>query len=388
MVFRGFSYRLYPTDDQSEQMLQISSVCRAIWNAALEQRIFHWRNYQARTGDNLNYVTQARELTQLRKELDWVKAVSQTAQQRTLKDLNTAFARFFTGKSGFPKWKAKGKHEAFSHVGREVSIEKINKRWSRVRLPKIGWLKFRRHRELQGSIIEASVVLTPLGWQISFGCKVDTQIADNGLSVGIDRGVAVPLMLSDGTSYALPESIDRLQRRYQRACRDFSRKRRGSVRHAKARRRVAVLKSRQARARKDWAHKTTTDISRRYSHVVVERLRTKNMTARAHLKGVAQKRGLNRSILNIGWHQIETMLTYKCVSTTKVDPAYSSQTCATCGAVDKRSRKSQALFVCTACGHRDNADRNAAVVIHHRGNTPSTEIGRLAVDEVRTSQAA
>ena len=388
MIFRGYTYRLYPTDEQAEQMLRISSVCRAIWNAALEQRICHWRNYQAQTGDNLNFVTQCRELTELRKELDWVRAVSQTAQQRTLKDLDTAFRRYFAGQGGFPKWKAKGKHEAFSHVGREVQVEKINKRWSRVKLPKLGWIKFRRHRDLRGTIAEAAVVLTPLGWQIGFGCKVDAEIADNGLAVAIDRGVAVPLMLSDGTSYALPPNIETIQKRYRRACKAFSRKRRGSKRHAKARRRVAALKSRQARARKHWAHEATTDISRRYGTVVVERLRTKNMTAKARLVGVAQKRGLNRSILNVGWHQTETMLAYKCARVIKVDPAYSSQTCSSCGAVDRRSRENQSRFVCTACGHRDNADRNAAVVILNRGNTPGAEIGRRAVDEARTSQVA
>ncbi len=67
------------------------------------------------------------------------------------------------------------------------------------------------------------------------------------------------------------------------------------------------------------------------------------------------------------------MLAYKVARLVKVDPAYSSQTCASCGIVDSRSRKSQSVFVCTACGHRDNADRNAAVVILNRGNTPGVE---------------
>lgn len=125
---------------------------------------------------------------------------------------------------------------------------------------------------------------------------------------------------------------------------------------------------------------------------MVERLRTKSMTASATGtiaepgRNVAQKRGLNRAILNVGWHQIETMLLYKAHRLVKVNPAFSSQTCASCGTVDSRSRKNQAAFVCTACGHRDNADRNAAVVILHRGNTPGVEPCRWVGDEARTVQ--
>ncbi len=104
--------------------------------------------------------------------------------------------------------------------------------------------------------------------------------------------------------------------------------------------------------------------------------------------GVVRKRGLNRAILNVGWQRIETMLAYKAARFVKVDPAYTSQTCASCGTVDRRSRESQASFVCTACGHRDNADRNAAINILNRGNTPGVEPVRWGGDEARTVQVA
>ena len=333
----------------------------------------YWRRFQAATGNNLNYVTQARELTILRAEIDFVRAVHVTPQQRTLKALDQAYRRAWKGLGGYPKPKKKGVNDSFSFVGREVNVEKINRRWGRVRLPRIGWIKFRLTRPIEGTIREVTVTRTALGWQVSIGCLLDDATPDNGLTVGIDRGVTVPLMLSDGTEYHLPPEIKRHERAIRKAQRTVSRRQRGSKRWAKAQRRVAKLRARQARARKHWAHEVTTDITRRYGGVVVERLRTKNMTrsARGTLEApgrrVAQKRGLNRAILNAGWRQIETMLAYKAARFAKVDPAYSSQTCAPCGAVDSRSRKNQAEFVCTACGHRDNADRNAAVVILDRG---------------------
>jgi putative transposase len=390
MQFRGYTYALRPTAEQAVLFEQFAGICRLVWNLALDQRLNHWRNFQATTGDNLNYVAQARELTKLRAEVDFVRAVPQQSQQRTLKALDEAFRRAWQGKSGYPKFKRKGVSDAFSFNGREIRVKKVNRRWSRVRLPKIGWVKFRDTRPIRGNIVEVAVTRTALEWQVSIGCK----LAEDGPAipgaVGIDRGITVPMMLSDGTSYALPAGVDVLDKRIRKAQRVASRRKRGSARHAKANRRVAKLRARQARIRKHWAHTTTTDICRRHGTVVVERLRTQNMTASvagtiaAPGRNVSQKRGLNRAILNVGWHQIDIMLAYKAGSLIKVNPAYSSQTCGSCGATDSRSRKNQASFVCTSCGHRDNADRNAAVVILNRGNTPGVEPCQWAGNEART----
>lgn len=390
MLHRGFTYRLYPTSEQAVAFVQFAGVCRLVWNLALEQRRDHWRRYQDRTGNNLNYVTQGRELTALRAEFDFIRAVHVTPQQRVLKALDDAFRRAWKGFAGYPKPKKRGVHDSFSFAGRGVTFRKINHRWGSIRLPKIGWVRLRLSRPLQGSITEVTVTRTTLGWQVSIGCKIDAKVADPGGAVGIDRGVVVPLMLSDGTSYALPSLMEALDRRIRKAQRVASRRKRGSVRHAKAQQRVALLSARRARTRKQWAHEVTTEIARRYGTIVIERLRTKNMTASARGtldapgKNVTQKRGLNRAILNVGWHQIESMLFYKAARLVKVNPSYSSQTCASCGTVDSRSRKSQARFVCTACGHRDNPDRNAAIVILHRGSTPGVEVAGYGTDEART----
>ena len=206
-MYRGFTYRLYPTTEQADSFTRFAGVCRLVWNLALEQRRDHWRRYHAHTGNNLNYVTQARELTALRAEVDFVRAVHVTPLQRTLKSLDEAYRRAWEAKGGYPQPKKKGVHDAFSYAGREIAFEAINRRWGRVRLPKIGWVKLRLTRPLAGSIREATVTRTALGWQVSIGCLIDADVPDPGGAVGIDRGVTVPLMLSDGTSYNLPASV-------------------------------------------------------------------------------------------------------------------------------------------------------------------------------------
>lgn len=400
-IHKGFTYRLKPTAEQERLFLQHAGVCRLVYNLALEQRRDWWRHYQKATGDNLNYVTQCRQLTELRREFGFIREVAQTAEQRVLKALDTAFKNFFARRGGFPRPRKKGVDDSFAFHGREVTIERLNAKWSCVELPKIGWVKFRDTRPVAGKITEATITRTIFGWQISIAAYVERDVAISELpAVGIDRGVKVPLALSDGSVYEMPASIDRLNKLHKRAQRIASRRKRGSNRHRKAIQRAAKIKSRQARIRKDWARRTTTDIARLNGTVVVERLRTKGMTKSA--KGtlaepgthVAQKRGLNRAILNVGWHQIETMLAYKLAYSggrlIKVNPAHTSQTCAACGNVDSRSRKNQASFVCTACGHRANADLNAAINILNRGNTAVLDVedGHKLSVEASTRKAA
>ena len=384
MQYRGYVYKLEPTKEQEALFEQYAGVCRLIWNLALEQRLNHWRNFKALTGRHISYASQCRELTELRKEYDYIQKISIESLQEVLKGLDTAFKEYFDGRKGLPKFKNKDDHRVnFAFRASTLQIKLLNKRWAKVKFPKIGWVKFRVTRDVRGEIYRATLSKTDSGWAVSLDCKFDEELVDNGLTVGIDRGVTVPIMLSDGTSYSLPAEIEKHERAARRAQRVLSRRKRGSKRYLKAKQRFAKIKARQARARKHWAHVATTRITRRYSGVVIEALNTMNMTSSG-----PHKRGLNRSILNVGWGQIETMLAYKAARLVKVNPAYTSQTCSSCGTVDSQSRKSQANFVCTSCGYRDNADRNAANVILIRGSTPSVELDGYVSVEARTRQTA
>ncbi len=80
-----------------------------------------------------------------------------------------------------------------------------------------------------------------------------------------------------------------------------------------------------------------------------------------------QKAGLNRVILDTGWSDLRRMLSWKAGRLIAVDPRHTSQTCAACGVVDARSRRTQAAFMCVSCGHADNADINASREIRRRG---------------------
>jgi len=399
MIHRAFRYKLAPSAEQDALLRQFAGVVRLVYNLALEQRRDWWRHYQRQTGGWLNYVAQARELTALRATFDWIAAVHVTPQQQALRDLDRAYASFFAGRAGYPTPRRKGVNDAFRFQGREIEVKPLNGKWSAVRLPKIGWVKFRDTRPLRGRMMNATVSFSALGWHIAFACEIEHAAPPIRLpAVGIDRGVANTLTLSTGAHLRVPDSLVEIERKKRQAQRCLARRRRGSKRHTKARRRVAVLQARAARIRLDWRHKASLDIARRFGTVVLEDLATRNMTRSA--KGtmdapgtnVRQKAGLNRAILDQGWHGFETVLAYKLEERgghlCKVDPRHTSQTCSACGTVDRESRESQASFHCRTCGFRAHADHNAAINILRR-NTASMiveEGHRLSVEAI-TAQA-
>lgn len=385
MISRGFRYRLAPTQAQESALEQWAGVTRLVYNLALEQRETWRRQYRATTGHALNFVAQAKEVTALRAEYPWIAAVHSTCLTQALRDLERAFSGFFSGVARFPTYRSRNRHSSFYLRAVDIRVRRLNARWSAVRIPRIGWIKVRWTREMRGDLVNATFSRNALGWHVSFGCRI-THVApaNDNPPVGIDRGVAVPLMLSTGEAHSLPTAVSDLDRRKRAAQRRLCRRKRGSKRHAKQARRVARLSGRIARTRADWQHRVSRSIADRFGLVALENLKVVNMTARG-----SGKRGLNRSILNQGWGAFATKLAYKLEerggALEFVDPRHTSQACSACGVVDADSRKSQAAFVCTSCGFALNADHNAAINILRRSTSDMLVEGRgCAPAEART----
>ena len=394
-MHRGFKFRLYPTPAQAETLGQWVGVTRLVYNLAWEQRRDHWRAYRANTGRRISVASQGRELTQLRAEYDWIRDVPQTVLEAALNDLEKAYAAFFRG-GGYPTPRKAGLNDSIRFRGREVGFAKLNAKWATIRLPKLGRVKFRMTREFDDAA-NVTVSRDSLGWHLSVVSEVEAATAPNTLpATGIDRGVANTLSLADGTFIRLPDiaEAERRRKRHQRA---LSRCKRGSRRYLRQRRRLARVSAHIAAKRRHHLHVASHDIASRFGVVCMEALNVRAMTRSA--KGTAadpgrnvrQKAGLNRSILAQGWTTFARQLEYKLEAAggrlIYVPAAYTSQTCAECGVVDARSRKSQAAFVCVACGHEAHADTNAARNIM-RGSTAFVEGGHSTPpDEARTLAA-
>lgn len=182
-MLSGRRYRLKLTDDQAEMCEEFGNICRSVWNTALEQR----REYRRR-GEWMNYVPQAAELADAKKEHVWLKAAPSHVLQQTLRDLDAACRTQGTFKV---RWRSKVRWSPSFRfpAGNLITVERVNRKWARAKLPKLGWVTFRWTRSLGGEIRSATVSRKGAHWFVSFLVDDDTTTPEHhaGTPVGIDR---------------------------------------------------------------------------------------------------------------------------------------------------------------------------------------------------------
>jgi transposase len=359
-------YRLEPTAAQADALLRHCADARYVWNLCVEQEAW-WR---AGRGRMPGYAERCRQLTAARADNPWLAEGSVIVQQQAIRDHAQAMARFFAGTHKRPRWRKRDQDEGFRVVAiGPGDVRRLNRHRGEVKVPKVGWVRFRWSRPVPGDARSFRVTRDRAGrWHVAFAvipCPVPGP--GTGQVVGIDRGVAVSAALSTGERLSVPGLHGREAARLRRLERRFARARRGSGRRAKAKLSMARLKARETARRKDWAEQVSTDLARRFDVIRVEDLNIRGMTrsARGTLaepgRNVAAKAGLNRGIARSGWGLLVRRLEEKATGRVeKVNPAFTSQRCSACGHVARESRESQALLRCVACGYACHADVNAA----------------------------
>ncbi|MCW2935399.1 MAG: (cytosine-5-)-methyltransferase [Actinomycetia bacterium] len=359
-------YRLEPSRGQEEVLLRHCSDARYVWNLAVEQHAW-WRPGRVPAP---GYLEQARQLTAARAASAWLRTGSQMVQQQALRDFAQAMAGFFAGTNRRPSWRKAGRDEGFRVVAiGPGDVRRLNRNHAEVKVPKVGWVRFRWSRPVPPGVKSYRVTRDRAGrWHVAFAAiPGPVEGPGTGGVVGIDRGVTVSAALSTGELLSCPGLTAREAARLRRLRRKLARARRGSVRRRAARRGIARLKAREVARRKDWCEKTSTSLARRFDVIRVEDLTIANMTrsARGTItqpgRNVAAKAGLNRGIQRSGWGLLVRRLGDKAPGRVeKVSPAFTSQRCSACGHTAAKSRESQALLRCVACDFACNADVNAA----------------------------
>lgn len=367
-MLTGRKYRLALTSAQIEQCETFGGICRSVWNTALEQR----REYRRR-GSWINYEQQAGELAEAKREHEWLRAAPSHILQQTLRDLDKACRTKGTWRIRWRSMRRWSPSFRFPDP-RHIKVERLGRKWGRVKLPKLGWVRFRWSRALGGEIKNATVSRDGNDWCVSFqiddGQSTPEQHVAPKSAVGVDRGVAVAVAVSDGVmrnrDFRTPGEVVR----YRKLQKRLSRQTKGSANRNKTIAAMRRIKRRERDRRADFLLWTANRLATRHGVVVLEDLKTRNMTASARGtaekpgSNVSQKAGLNRSILDKGWHAFELALLnvarYTGTQNLKVAAAYTSQRCSQCRTVDPASRESQAVFRCTRCGYCENADVNAA----------------------------
>lgn len=378
-VLQGYRFRARPSRAQAVFFARTAGTCRVLYNLALEQRQAAWKSRKV----SVRYGWQSAELPALKEAFPWFGEAPHHALQRTLKDLDAAFSRFFAGTAGYPKFKRKGQDESFTFPDRnqiELTQAVGKGRRGLLKLPKTGLLSFVQHRKVEGEVRSVTISQEADGWYVSILTKrtVEEPKPVTGPAVGVDLGVSKPIVLSTGKHFAVPGLSCGEAGRLRRLQNKLSRQVKGSGSRAITKQKISELHQRERRRRNHALHRISNHLSSTHSLTVVEGLKVQSMTrsAKGTLenpgKNVAQKSGLNRAILKQGWGEFRRQLGYK----TKwrgtgmvaiADYAYTSQECSACGHVSSENRVSQAHFECQACGIVLNADVNAAKNVLARG---------------------
>ncbi|HEY1636190.1 MAG TPA: transposase [Acidimicrobiales bacterium] len=369
-------YRLHPNASQEEMLVRHCGDARTVWNVALEQENFgrerrdgRWRTKPGLAG-RPGATARQRQLAEARQCFGWLAEGSSSVQQQALRDFDQALRNWSGGTHGRPCWRKRGVNEGF--CVRDVHVERLNRRWATIAVPKCSPVRFRLSRPLPPGHGMARITLDRTGrWHVSFSACQPTLVREpTGRKVGLDAGVVATLSTSDGEHLHVPSLRPGETQRLRRLQRKLARQQRGSQRRQRTKRAITRLRAREADRRRDFVEQTTTAVVRGFDLIAIEDLAVKNMVRSA--KGtieqpgtnVARKRGLNRAISAQCWAMIRRRLEDKAatcdVKVVPVDPKHTSQRCAACGHLCPGNRESQAVFRCNACGHDANADVNAA----------------------------
>ena len=361
VVKRAYRYRVYPTDEQAQQLAQTFGCVRYVYNRALAERSRAWLQEKRR----VNYYDTNKLLTGWKRNQDtlWLAEPSKDPLQAALRNLQGAFDKFWRKQTRYPQFKKKGKSKdsatyfsnCFTYRDGRVKLAKqsqpLDIRWSRP-LP-------------DGAEPSQVTVSRDSSGRYHISILVESTIeeyAPTTSTVGIDAGITSLYTFSTGEKIANPRHEKRDRQKLARAQKCLSRKKKGSNNRAKARLKVARIHARTADRRRDHLHKLSTRIIRENQTVMIEDLSVRNMV---------RNRSLARAISDAGWAQFRSMLEYKADwygrQVVAIDRFYpSSKTCSECGVISETMALKVRKWVCQ-CGAIHDRDVNAAKNIRAAG---------------------